>query len=64
MSKPTNFSLKHDKRRRHHHWLVKIFYSDGSYFGRVYTDAEKARKFAARQRKSPIVKRTRILQES
>jgi hypothetical protein len=59
-----SFSFKHDKRRRHHHWLVKVFYSDGDFFGRVYLDAEKAKKFSARQKKSPAVRSTRILQLS
>jgi hypothetical protein len=64
MSKTKDFSFEHDKRRRHHHWLVKIFYSDGEYFSRVYVDLDKAKSFAARQKKSPIVKSTRIHQES
>jgi hypothetical protein len=54
----------HDKRRRHHHWLVKVVYFDGNFFGRVYVDPEKAKKFSARQRKSPVVKSARILQLS
>ena len=62
MSKAEKFSLKHDKRRKHHHWLVKVFYPDGDFFARVYLDAEKARRFATRQKKSPIVKSTRITQ--
>ncbi len=64
MPKTKNFSLKHDKRRKHHHYLVKVFYCDGGYFARVYIDAERARRFAARQRKSPVVRSTRISQES
>jgi len=52
--------LKSDRRRKHHHWLVTITYSDGASFGRVYTEREKAEKFAARQKKSPVVKKTRI----
>jgi hypothetical protein len=62
MSKPKNFSLKHDKRRKHHHWLVKIFYPDGEYFARVYVDFEKATRFAERQKKSAIVKSTIVVQ--
>ena len=64
MPKAKTFSLKHDKRRKHHHWLVKVFYFDGESFGRVYIDFEKAERFAARQKKSPVVKSTRILQQS
>lgn len=41
---------------------MKVFYFDGEYFARVYVDHEKARNFSDRQRKSPVVKSTRILQ--
>ena len=58
-----SLSLK-DKRRRHHHWRVTVIYPDGGSFGRVYLDLERAKKFAARQRKSPVVKATRIRQLS
>ena len=64
MPRTKSFSLKHDKRRKHHHWLVKIFYFDGDFFGRVYTNPDKAGRFAARQKKSPLVKSTRVLQQS
>lgn len=60
MSKGNSPSFKSDRRRKHHHWLVTITYSDKESFGRVYIDHEKAKKFAARQKKSPVVKRTRI----
>jgi hypothetical protein len=53
-----------DKRRKHHHWLVSVFYADGEKFGRVYTDKGKADRFAERQRKSPVVKSARITQVS
>ena len=53
-----------DQRRRHHHWLVKVFYFDGDFFGRVYVDHEKAKKFSTRQKRSPVVKSTRIMQVS
>ena len=56
--KPVKFSK--DRRRKHHHWRVSVFYEDGEKFARVYIDLEKARRFAQRQKKSPIVKRTRI----
>jgi hypothetical protein len=49
-----------DRRRKHHHFLVTVFYADGEKFGRVYTDKEKADRFAERQRRSPIVKSARI----
>ena len=53
-----------DKRRKHHHWQVTLLYADGETFGRVYTDKEKAARFASRQRKSPMVKSARVAQVS
>jgi hypothetical protein len=53
-----------DKRRKHHHYLVTVSYADGEKFGRVYTDKDKATRFAERQRKSPVVKAARISQVS
>ena len=57
-------SFNADKRRRHHHWLVTIAYADGEKFGRVYTDKDKATRFADRQRSSPVVKSARVSQVS
>jgi len=57
-------SFNADKRRKHHHWLVTVFYADGERFGRVYTDKDKAARFADRQRKSPVVKSARVAQVS
>jgi hypothetical protein len=56
-SKP---AFSKDKRRKHHHYRVTVIYRDGEKFARVYTDRTKADKFAERQGKSPIVKRTRV----
>ena len=53
-----------DRRRKHHHYLVTVSYADGESFGRVYTDKEKATRFAERQRRSPIVKSARVMQVS
>jgi hypothetical protein len=53
-------SGKKDERRRHHHWLVTVTYMDKESFGRVYLDQDKAKKFAARQRRSPVVKHTQV----
>jgi hypothetical protein len=64
MRRPKDFKLADDHRRRHHHWLVTVVYEDKEFFGRVYTDHEKAKNFAARQLKSPVVKSTRIEQQS
>jgi len=52
--------FRKDRRHRHHHWVVTLFYSDGGTFERVYIDREKARRFAKRQKKSPVVVRTRV----
>src|SRR5579859_277092 len=57
-------SFAHDKRRKHHHWRVIVIYPDGEIFARVYTDQEKAKRFAERQRKSPVVQNARIQQMS
>ena len=54
--------FRKDKRRKHKHWQVTVFYKDGERFARVYTDRTKAVKFADRQRKSPVVKTARVLQ--
>jgi len=49
-----------DKRRRHQHFLVTVYYHDGEKFGRVYIDKDRAHKFADRQKKSPVVKTARV----
>jgi hypothetical protein len=49
-----------DKRRRHRHFQVVVYYHDGEKFGRVYIDRGRAERFAERQKKSPVVKATRI----
>jgi len=51
-----------DKRRKHRHWKVTIGYAEGEKFARVYIDREKAEGFAARQKKSPIVRSARIIE--
>jgi hypothetical protein len=51
-----------DKRRKHRHWQVTVFYRDGEKFARVYTDRAKATSFAERQKKSPVVKTARVVQ--
>jgi hypothetical protein len=37
-----------------------VYYGDGAAFARVYINLEEARRFALRQKKSPIVTRTRV----
>jgi hypothetical protein len=31
-----------DRRRKHHHWSVTVYYGDGDTFQRVYADLERA----------------------
>ena len=57
-------SFEKDRRRKHHHWLVTVHYEDGEKFGRVYTDKDKAARFAERQKRSPVVKTARVNQIS
>ena len=45
-----------DRRRKHKHWQVTVYYRDGEKFARVYTDRKKAAAFAVRQKRSPVVK--------
>lgn len=54
--------FQRDRRRKHRHWQVTVFYHDGEKFARVYIDRERAERFAERQKKSPVVKATRILE--
>ncbi len=49
-----------DRRRKHHHWVVAIFYPDGEKFERKYTIKTKADGFAERQRRSPAVKSVKV----
>jgi hypothetical protein len=60
VSKRRVTSYRKDRRRKHHHWVVTLNYSDGEKFERVYTDRKRAEGFAERQKKSPLVKKTRI----
>lgn len=63
MKKPRKKSkLGKDKRRKHRHWQVTVYYHDGEKFARVYIDRDKATRFAERQKKSPVVRATRILE--
>lgn len=51
-----------DRRRKHQHWQVTVRYRDGEEFARVYTDRKKAEAFAVRQKRSPVVKQTRVIE--
>jgi hypothetical protein len=57
-------TLGKDRRRKHRHWQVTVYYADGQRFARVYTDRTKAASFARRQKRSPVVKSTRVVQVS
>ena len=61
--KPSKSSrMRRDRRRKHRHWQVTIYFKDGEKFARVYIDRDRATRFAERQRKSPVVKSTRIME--
>jgi hypothetical protein len=51
-----------DRRRKHRHWQVTVYYADGQKFARVYTHRAKAASFARRQKRSPVVKSARVVQ--
>jgi len=57
-------SFGNDKRRKHHHWQVTVFYQDGERFARTYTVRAKAAAFAERQKKSPVVRMARVIEIS
>jgi hypothetical protein len=48
--------------RKHNHFRVTVTYRDNEISGRVYSDREKAEKFAARQKRSPFVKSMKVEQ--
>jgi hypothetical protein len=62
--KKTSRGFRKDRRRKHQHWLATIYYHDGEKFARVYIDRAKAKRFAERQSKSPIVARARVTEIS
>jgi hypothetical protein len=55
--------FRNDRRRKHHHWVATLFYIDGEKFERVYLDREKARRFAERQKRSPVVLKARVTEK-
>jgi len=58
---PKNKGADSEKRKEHRYWRVIVAYSDGEASGnRVLKECEKAETFAARQKKSPVVKETVI----
>jgi len=48
------------KKKLQHHWLVTVDYADGERIGRLYTNHEKAARFAEKKKKSANVKRIRV----
>lgn len=54
--------LNRDRRRKHRHWQVTVYYADGERFARVYIDRERAERFAERQKRSPVVRGARIIE--
>jgi len=62
LKRPKKSSSFKDRRRKHHHWQVTVYYRDGEKFARVYTDRIKAASFAERQKRSPVVKSARVIQ--
>ena len=61
--KPSKTSrMRRDRRRKHRHWQVTIYYKDGEKFARVYIDRERASRFADRQKRSPVVKSARVIE--
>ena len=62
MKRPkAKLAFKKDRRRKHMHWQVTVYYRDGEKFARVYTDRKKAAAFAVRQKRSPVVKTARVV---
>lgn len=59
-SKRRKTTFSGDRRRKHRHWQVTVFYHDGEKFARVYIDRERAHSFAERQKRSPMVKSARV----
>ncbi len=59
---PKNKDADNEKRKQeHHYWRVIVTYNDGETSGnRVFKDREKAEEWAARQEKSPVVKKAVI----
>jgi hypothetical protein len=49
-----------DRRRKHQHWQATVYYADGEKFSRIYIERERAVAFVERQKRSPIVKSTRV----
>jgi len=55
-STPKDGKQKYQKQ----YFRVTITYSDDETSGRVFTNRDKAEKYAAKQKKSPVVKKTKV----
>lgn len=45
-----------DRRRKHRHFKVTVYYHNEETFARTYIEEARAHAFADRQKRSPIVK--------
>jgi len=54
--------MKKKKRKKHQteYFRLTITYTGGEFFGRVFKDRESAEKYAAKQKRSPVVKKTEV----
>jgi predicted RNA-binding protein with PIN domain len=52
---------KPGRTRKHDHYRVTVTYTDNEQSAKVFTDRERADKFAARQEKSPFVKSAQVV---
>lgn len=52
-----------NRGRKHRHWKVNVYYVGGGKFVRVYTDRRRAENFAAKERRSPVVRYVRVREE-
>lgn len=48
-------------RRKHDHFRITVTYTDNEQSAKVFTDLERAKKFAARQKRSPFVKSAEVV---
>jgi hypothetical protein len=53
--------MRDPTKRKHNYWRVFVVYSDNETSGnRVFNDLERAKRWAARQEQSAVVKKCRI----
>jgi hypothetical protein len=57
MPKNANDADSKKTKQEYRYWRVTITYSDNEISGRVFKDRDKAEKYAARQKKAPVVKK-------